>query len=131
MPEHSKEPWRVEVDQSDEYVAVWSGDVPTGQHNGEGFIPGLVFEDWTDDEFTKDRQDAKQLVADLRRAAACVNACAGVPTEELGSLRVGDLLEFRDRAAEASQHRVDRRRQIKAEGVMGNSGSGIEFTEGP
>ena len=59
---HSKEPWTVDINSNDAWIKQADGQHITGYGNGE------------------------VSVADAERIVACVNACRGIPNEELEEL---------------------------------------------
>lgn len=75
MSGHTKEPWRVR-DESEKGFGVWV-DAPEAMVSNPGgrSYPRQILED----------EEYPEKLADARRIVACVNACAGVPTEILQS----------------------------------------------
>lgn len=74
MTDHSPEPWKIDTVNADRRVHV-SGIYDAQQQCPLTPSPG----DWT------------MSVEDARRITACVNACRGIPTEDLENMvRCGD-----------------------------------------
>lgn len=71
MSEHTKEPWRLRGYDIDDDV---TGD--SFIYDGYGDLVCIV-------QWAPDPQDNAEAKANARRIVACVNACAGMPTEEL------------------------------------------------
>lgn len=77
--EHTKEPWT---------TADYTASLSTGVENGISIQAGD--DTVLDLPFTASWPEAMQR-ANARRIVACINACAGIPTELLESLELGEL----------------------------------------
>lgn len=105
MSKHTKEPWNaVEVDNdSDTFVKVC--------HANGGTIAKLWI-DVDDKEFSDEQRE------NARRIVACVNACRGLPTDELEQnglvAAVGDLLLKADDRAEGQEREIRRLASVAA-----------------
>ena len=91
---HSPEPWRLSP------AGKWYGPSVEAGPEGDGsrFVlnEGCAFD-----------------VGDLRRIVACVNACAGIPTEALESGALGKALDAASLAALSGWDSVDGRRSVE------------------
>lgn len=67
--EHTEEPWRVA--EEGRYVRVYAGAFLLAEYSADNVY----------------------AVANARRIVACVNACAGMPTDEIESYGLGELAE--------------------------------------
>jgi hypothetical protein len=82
---HTPEPWRVEEDEDGVFVAG-----PYGYRgNPDDFR--VIIEDAAADP------DDPEIMANARRIVACVNACAGIPTEALENDGINAVLAITDK----------------------------------
>lgn len=90
--EHSPEPWEVTVAVNDDPQAMaWIGDA-LNHSIISSYIAGQDCDEGKEvDRLIRDSQsrwaEAYVTAADARRIVACVNACAGIPTEWLETHR--------------------------------------------
>lgn len=77
--QHTQEPWRIESNPDTYTDGVHICGDANDTTNGAG-ICGL----WIDTELSNEEQEAN-----ARRIVACVNACAGIPTEVLENIGAG------------------------------------------
>lgn len=84
MEQHTEEPWEWDIGRPDNYGLSWLGNKNTPKSVIHSLYSGHI------DEVHRER------------IIACINACAGISTEELKTFKVGALCQILQKYAETT-----------------------------